>query len=107
MQRHAAVVRLRPDRESEYRALHAAVWPDVQSALRRAHISNYSIFLRDGLLFSYLEYGGKDYAADMATIGADETTRRWWELTDPCQQPLDTALAGQWWAPAEELFHLD
>jgi L-rhamnose mutarotase len=43
----------------------------------------------------------------MARIAEDETTRRWWQLTDPCQQPLDTAGLGEWWAPAEELFHLD
>ncbi|MFD9513179.1 L-rhamnose mutarotase [Streptomyces mirabilis] len=52
MQRFAAVIRLRPEKESEYRALHAAAWPDVLAALKRANIGNYSIFLRDGLLFS-------------------------------------------------------
>ena len=77
------------------------------AALSRAHVRNYSIFLRDGLLFSYLEYAGEDYAADMAAIAADEATRRWWQLTDPCQQPLDSAADGERWAPAEELFHLD
>ena len=75
--------------------------------LRAAHISNYSIFLRDGLLFSYLEYTGDDYGADAARIAGDETTRRWWAETDPCQQPLDSAAPGQWWAPAEEVFHCD
>ncbi|MFF1677190.1 L-rhamnose mutarotase [Streptomyces sp. NPDC058256] len=107
MQRFAAVVRLRPEKESEYRALHAAAWPGVLAALKRANIGNYSIFLRDGLLFSYLEYTGTDYAADTAQIAADPVTREWWTLTDPCQQPLDSADEGQLWAPAEEIFHLD
>lgn len=106
-QRVAAVIRLRPEQEQTYRELHAAVWPGVLAALRAAHITNYSIFLRDGLLFSYLEYTGDDYAADTARIAADPETQRWWQLTDPCQQPLDTAGAGEWWAPAEEVFHLD
>jgi L-rhamnose mutarotase len=105
--RVAAVIRLRPDKEAEYRALHAGAWPAVLAALRAANVRNYSIFLRDGLLFSYLEYTGDDYEADMATIAADEQTRRWWQLTDPCQQPLDSVAPGQWWAPAEEVFHLD
>jgi L-rhamnose mutarotase len=70
-------------------------------------VRNYSIFLRDGLLFSYLEYTGQDYEADMAAIATDEAAQRWWQLTDPCQQPLDSAADGQWWAPAEEVFHLD
>lgn len=107
MQRHAAVIRLRPEQEAEYRALHAAVWPAVLTTLTRANIRNYSIFLRDGLLFSYLEYVGQDHAADMARVAADPETRRWWTFTDPCQQPVHTAADGEWWAPMEEVFHLD
>lgn len=107
MRRIASVIRLRLEKEAEYRALHADAWPGVLATLRAANITNYSIFLRDGLLFSYLEYAGDDYAADTARIAADETTRHWWELTDPCQQPLDSATDGEWWAPAEELFHTD
>jgi L-rhamnose mutarotase len=104
--RYAAVIRLRPEKEAEYRELHAAAWPDVLDALKRGHVSNYSIFLRDGLLFSYLEYHGIDYDADMAAIAADPVSQRWWAFTNPCQQPLDSA-GTHWWAPAEEVFHLD
>ena len=107
MMRFASVIRLRPEHEETYRQLHAAAWPEVLAALKRAHVQNYSIFLRDGQLFSYMEYTGEDYEADMAGIAADEVTRRWWELTDPCQQPVESAAEGEWWAPAEEVFHLD
>ena len=106
-QRIASVIQLRPEKEAEYRALHADAWPGVLDKLRAAHVTNYSIFLRDGLLFSYLEYTGDDYAADLARVAQDETTQRWWQLTNPCQQPLDTAADGEWWAPAEEVFHLE
>ena len=105
--RIASVIRLRPEKEAEYRELHRAVWPDVLAALKAARIGNYSIFLRDGLLFSYLEYHGDDYVADTQRMASDEATRRWWKLTDPCQQRLDTVRSGEHWAPAEELFHLD
>lgn len=107
IQRLASIIRLRPETEAEYRELHRAVWPDVLAALKRANVSNYSIFLRDGYLFAYMEYSGSDLRADMATIAADEATQRWWKLTDPCQEPLATAAEGEWWAPAEEVFHLD
>jgi L-rhamnose mutarotase len=43
----------------------------------------------------------------LTAVAADEATRRWWQLTDPCQQPLASAASSDWWAPAEELFHLD
>ncbi len=107
MRRIASVIRLRPEHERTYRELHEAVWPTVLATLRAANVTNYSIFLRDGLLFSYLEYTGDDYAADTARIAADPETQRWWTLTDLCQQPLDTAAEGERWAPAEEVFHAD
>jgi len=107
VRRFASVIRLRPEKEAEYRELHAAAWPGVLAALTRANIGNYSIYLRDGLLFSYLEYSGEDYAADTAAIAEDPVTREWWARTDPCQQPVESAAEGEWWAPMEEVFHLD
>jgi L-rhamnose mutarotase len=105
--RVASVIRLRAEREAEYRTLHEHVWPGVLTTLRENGVTNFSIFLRDGTLFSYLEYEGDDYDAAMRRIADDETTKEWWKLTDPCQAPVDSAIESQWWAPAEELFHLD
>jgi L-rhamnose mutarotase len=107
VQRYAAVIRLRPEAEAEYRSLHARAWPGVLAALKRANVRNYSIFLRDGLLFSYLEYTGSNYEADMAAISADPVSQEWWRRTDPCQQRLDSAAESEHWAVAEEIFHLD
>lgn len=106
-QRYAAVIKLRPGREREYRRLHAEVWPEVLAVLKHAHVSNYSIFLRDEYLFSYLEYTGENFTADMEIVANDPATQRWWALTAPCQLPLRSASEVEWWAPAEEVFHLD
>ncbi|MEI6278423.1 MAG: L-rhamnose mutarotase [Verrucomicrobiae bacterium] len=110
--RHGWVIGLRPENIEEYKRLHAAVWPGVLEMIKACHISNYSIFLRrldDGqpYLFSYLEYSGGDFAADMAKMAADPTTKRWWEVCTPCQKPLDSRDAGEWWSTMEEVFHLD
>jgi L-rhamnose mutarotase len=107
VQRVASVIRLLPDQETHYLALHEEVWPAVLQTLRDVGITNYSIFLRDGLLFSYLEYVGDDYAGTLKKIAADPTTREWWTLTDPCQEPIESARSGEWWAEAQEIFHLD
>ena len=107
VQRVASVIKLRPEKEAEYRALHANVWPHVLETLKDVGIANYSIFLRDGVLFSYLEFDGEDFAAASAKIALDEVTQKWWNLTDPCQESVDTARPGEWWAPVEEVFHLD
>ena len=55
MQRMGMVIGIAPERIDEYKALHAAVWPQVLERLRQAHVRNYSIFLRqpENLLFGY------------------------------------------------------
>ena len=107
MRRYAQVIGVRPEMFEEYERLHRAVWPEVLLMIRECNIRNYSIFFRDGLLFSYFEYVGLDYAADMARMATDPKTREWWKLTDPCQQPVETSEKGEWWAPMQELFHSD
>jgi L-rhamnose mutarotase len=107
MKRYGMVIRVRPEKLEEYKRLHAAVWPGVLDMIRQCHIRNYSIYLKDGFLFSYFEYHGQDFAADMARMAADETTQKWWAVTAPCQQALETRAAGEWWADMEEVFHTD
>lgn len=107
VQRFGSVIRLRPEKEEEYVRLHANVWPDVQAQISASGLRNYSIFLRDGWLFAYFEYVGTDFRADMAKMAADPRTQEWWQLTDPCQQRLDTAAAGEQWSEMTEVFHLD
>jgi len=107
MKRYGSVIKLRPEKEQEYRQLHAEPWPGVLAMIRDCHIRNYSIFLKDGFLFSYFEYTGDDYASDMARMAGDPTTREWWRLTDPCQEALETREPGEWWASMEEVFYLE
>jgi len=107
MQRHGSVLRLQPGKYDEYRRLHLAVWPTVLARISACHIRNYSIYHRDGWLFSYFEYHGEDFAADMARMAADPVTQDWWKLCQPCQDPLPDRAPGEWWAHMEELFHHD
>ena len=105
MQRHGQLIRVRPEKLEEYQRYHAAVWPEVLATIRRCNLRNYSIFLKDGLLFGYFEYVGEDFAADMARMAADPKTQQWWSLMQPMQEPLATRAAGEWWAEMEEVFH--
>ena len=111
MQRYGSVIGLRAARIKEYKKLHAAVWPDVKKMIRRCHIRNYSIYLRKiagrYYLFSYFEYTGKNFKADMARMAADPTTQDWWRHCMPCQAPLPDRKKGEWWADMEEVFHAD
>ncbi len=107
MERYGMVIGVKLDKLEEYKRLHAAVWPGVLDMIRKCNIRNYSIYYKDGFLFSYFEYVGDDYQADMAQMAADPTTQKWWELCDPCQEPLETRGEIEKWARMEEVFHLD
>ncbi len=107
MQRFGMTLRLRPEHEAAYRHFHAAVWPEVLARITACHIRNYSIYLRDGILFSYFEYHGTDFAADMKLMAADPKTQEWWALMEPMQNPYPDRPAGDWWSTMEEVFHLD
>lgn len=107
MRRVAQVIRLRPEHAAEYERVHGEVWPTVLATLRRHHVRNYSIFRHGDLLFSYLEHTGDDYEADMAAIATDPETQRWWQVTDPMQEPVPEAAEGEWWHMLPEVFHLD
>ena len=107
MKRYGSVINVVPEKLEEYKRLHAAVWPGVLEMIKKCNINNYSIYYKDGYLFSYYEYTGNDYAADMAKMAADPETQRWWSVCEPCQQPLETRAPGEWWANMEEVFHCE
>jgi L-rhamnose mutarotase len=109
MQRMGMVIGLNAEKIEDYKRLHAAVWPDVLTMISRCHIRNYSIFLKEpeNLLFSYFEYHGEDFDADMKIMAADPVTQDWWAVCMPCQKPLDTRKDGEWWASMEDVFHHD
>ena len=112
MTRYGMVIGVREEKLEEYKRLHAAVWTDVLKMIAECNIRNYSIYLRklpDGkhYLFSYFEYVGDDYEADLAKMAADPTTQKWWNVCEPCQEPLADRADGAWWANMKEVFHSD
>lgn len=112
VRRYGSVIGLRAEKVEAYKKLHAAVWPAVLKMVSECNIKNYSIYLRkldDGnhYLFSYFEYTGSDFDADMRKMAVDPTTQKWWALCKPCQRPLKDRKQGEWWASAQEVFHMD
>jgi L-rhamnose mutarotase len=107
VKRFGQILKLRPEFRDDYVRHHAAVWPGVLAQIRRSNIRNYSIFLKDGILFAYFEYVGSDFAGDMRAMAADPETRRWWALMEPMQEKWPTATEQEWWADMPEVFHVD
>ncbi|WP_181795341.1 L-rhamnose mutarotase [Streptomyces sp. WELS2] len=105
MQRVCFLLRVRADRLEEYRARHAAVWPEMLDALKTAGWRNYSLFLRgDGLLVGYLET--EDFAAAQAGMAATEVNSRWQKEMAPFFESLDGARPDEAMRPLTEVFHL-
>lgn len=112
VQRFGMVTGLRPEKMAYYKRLHAHAWPGVLKKIKECNIHNYSIYIQkiEGkyFLFSYFEYVGVDFKADMAKMAADTTTQSWWKETDPTQIPLPGAAASkQQWQAMEEVFHTE
>jgi len=106
MQRYGQVIRIRPEKIDEYKKLHSSVWPEIKALIAECHMMNYSIFLKDDLLFAYFEYTGTDFKSDMRKMAENPVNKKWWALCDPCQQPFETRAEGEWWANMEEVFYL-
>ncbi len=106
MKRIASVIGLPPESVDRYESLHAAVWPVVLTRISASNVVNYSIYRYGELLFSYMEYAGDDFDADMAAMAADPSTQEWWAVCMPLQRPVDDRVEGEWWKELPELFHL-
>ena len=112
VKRYASITGLKADKVQEYKTLHTHAWPAVLKKITECNIRNYSIYLKQingkPYLFSYFEYTGDDFDADMKKMAADPTTKKWWQKTDPTQIPLPDAQAkGQIWSSMEEVFHTE
>ena len=110
--RYGSVIGVKRETLERYVELHKAVWPGVLKQIRNSNIRNYSIYLGeldDGnlYLFSYFEYIGDDFEADMKAMAKDPTTQKWWKETDPLQIPQKKRKPGEHWMTMEEVFHTD
>jgi len=107
VKRYGSIIKIKSKKLEKYKKIHADIWPEVTRMITECNIKNYSIYHKDGFLFSYFEYTGEDYKSDMAKMAADPITQKWWDICMPMQEPLETRKKGEWWAEMEEVFHQD
>ncbi len=93
-----SIIGLKKESEEQCIALHNHTFPEVLDRIHQSNISDYSIFLHDGILFSHMVYSGINYESDMKAMDSDKSTLEWWKLTDAMQQPLDYRKNNEWWA---------
>lgn len=77
MERVSFVLQIRPEDREEYIRRHQHVYPELLQAFGEVGIHTYSIFLRGGELFAYMEVD--DYDAAMEKLAVHEASQRWEE----------------------------
>ena len=105
MQRVAFCLRLRPGAENAYDRAHAAVWPEMLALLKRAGISEYSIFRRDRLLILVMKV--EDFDATWEKIEADPVNARWQAAMAPYFDAMDPLLPGERFPMMREVFYME
>lgn len=102
MQRHTVITKLKPDMVQHYKELHDRIWPEVVALGHAAGLRNYSIHQVGTYLFSYFEYVGTDYEADMAWKNSHDIVKQWQTATAVC---FDWVTEDQKTIEPREIFH--
>jgi L-rhamnose mutarotase len=98
-------LQVKRERVAEYKARHAAVWPDMLKALTGAGWHNYSLFLRDdGLLIGYLET--PDLKNALGQMAATEINRKWQAEMSDFFEGTNGSTADERIQLIEQVFHL-
>jgi len=102
--RYAFMLKLRPGVADAYEEAHRAVWPEMLALLKRAGISEYSIYRRDELLILALRT--EDFEATWKHIENDPVNLRWQAAMAPYFAPVEEIRPGERFAMLEEVFYL-
>jgi L-rhamnose mutarotase len=104
MIRNAFKMQLKPGFEAEYQRRHDIVWPEVQAELKKAGVSDYSIYLDPDTLtlfaFQKLTDGNtSDLLPQTAAV------QKWWAyMKDIMDSNPDNSPVSK---PLKEVFHMD
>ena len=104
MKRVAFLLRLKPGAGPGYDEAHKAVWPEMLDLLKRAGISEYSIFRRDELLVLTMHV--EDFEATWSRIENDPVNLRWQQAMAEFFAPTKELKPGERFPMMEEVFYL-
>ena len=106
MRRYCFLLQVRPELLAEYRAQHAAVWPEMLRALHDSGWHRYSLFARDdGLLVGYVE--ADDLAKAQEAMAATDVNSRWQDAMSKFFTGLDGRRPDEGFLLLDEVFNLD
>jgi L-rhamnose mutarotase len=89
MKRIGTLMKLKPGAEEDYVKIHNEIWDEVVKAAHEANMRNYTVFRVNDYLFSYYEYIGENFDADMARKNALPVSPKWQEATGAFRELMD------------------
>ena len=89
MKRIGIITKLKPGAAQEYKKIHDEIWDEVVKAAHDANMRNYTIFQFGDYLFSYYEYTGDDFDADMAKKNSLPISQKWQAATGAFMDKID------------------
>ena len=103
MQRFAFKMKLKPGHVAEYKKRHDEIWPELVVLLKKAGISQYSIFLDEEThtLFAVQQQAGQS----SQDLGSTEIVQQWWAYmadimdTNPDNSPVTVPLPEMFYLP--------
>ncbi len=104
MTRNAFTMKLKKGFETEYRKRHDEIWPELSEELKKAGISDYSIYLDEdtGTLFAVQKLSQGNTAGELPQ---KVIVKKWWDFmadimdVNPDNSPVCI--------PLKEVFHMD
>lgn len=81
MKRIATITKLKPGQREIYKKIHDEISAEVAASSHMANMRNFTMFIYDDYLFSYYEYVGEDFNADMAAKMNRPVSQAWAKLT--------------------------
>ncbi len=105
MERIAFCLRLRKGAGEAYDNAHRAVWPEMLALLKRAGVSDYSIFRRDELLVLSMHVENFDQVWDR--IEQDPVNTRWQQAMAPYFDTMEPLRPGERFPMMREVFYME
>ena len=104
MKRFIMYSQLKAEKINDYISLHKNPWPNLLELLSECNIKNYSISIRKDELYTYYEYVGQNYEADMKKMESSEIMQRWWTFSKPCFLHHEQ---GMYYEDLTEIFYME
>ncbi|MGH9616429.1 MAG: L-rhamnose mutarotase [Acidobacteriaceae bacterium] len=105
MERIAFCLKLKKGAGEAYDKAHREVWPEMLALLKRAGVSEYSIFRREELLV--LSMRTEDFNKTWDAVEKDPVNARWQEAMASYFEPMDPLAPGERFPMMREVFYLE